>query len=63
MKTCKACQAPKELSEFYKDPIMKDGHYAECKTCVIERVNRRAEQKVNSRYFDVDKEMRYYKTA
>lgn len=34
MKTCKACGAEKELSEFHRDGGSPDGHRPRCKVCV-----------------------------
>ena len=33
MKTCFKCNKEKELSEFYAQPGMKDGHLGKCKEC------------------------------
>lgn len=63
MKTCKTCHARKELKEFYKDSrtTMKDGLYADCKGCVRRRVEANQQKQTMPGYFNVDKEMRYYK--
>ncbi len=33
MKTCKICNLPKELEEFYEHPKSKDGYSHKCKEC------------------------------
>ena len=35
MKNCITCRAEKPLSEYYRHPMMKDGHLNKCKACVI----------------------------
>ncbi len=37
MKTCKACNVSKELTEFYKDKETKDGYINKCKACKDQR--------------------------
>jgi hypothetical protein len=37
MKTCKTCSIKKELSEFWKNKNLKDGHDANCIICSRER--------------------------
>lgn len=34
MKTCTQCRTPKHPEQFYRNAKMRDGLYAECKTCV-----------------------------
>jgi len=36
MKTCKQCGKTLSFSEFYKNPAMKDGYWAKCKSCIRE---------------------------
>jgi hypothetical protein len=38
MKPCATCNEVKPLSEFYKQPRGKDGHFRHCKSCDIKRV-------------------------
>lgn len=33
MKACRICNEEKPMSEFYKNPGMKDGHINNCKSC------------------------------
>ena len=39
MKTCKECNIEKDLSEFHKDKIQKDGLRNICKICAIQKSN------------------------
>ena len=39
MKICKRCGRDLPLDEFYKHPMMGDGHLNYCKSCVKQRVN------------------------
>ena len=38
-KFCKTCGTLKNLSEFYKHPLTKDGLFPECKECNIKRAS------------------------
>lgn len=49
MKVCTRCGFPKKLSEFHKDPRMRDGHLSWCKKCHSEQGKIR-----NKRYYDAD---------
>lgn len=40
-KPCKACQAVKTLSEYYRHDGMADGHLNKCKSCTKERARDR----------------------
>jgi hypothetical protein len=35
MKTCYSCKETKELTEFYKNKSIYDGHSRECKRCIL----------------------------
>ena len=37
MKICCACGKEKELTKFYRNTRMKDGHFARCKRCFVEK--------------------------
>jgi len=45
MKPCIECHESKPLNDFYRHPMMKDGHVGVCKKCHIERMRRRRKQK------------------
>ena len=34
MKRCLKCRRNKSLTEFYRHPSMKDGHFNKCRSCV-----------------------------
>lgn len=36
MKTCRKCNQQKELTEFFKDANMPDGHRKDCKACKMQ---------------------------
>lgn len=52
LKTCFKCQQLKPLDEFYKHPMMGDGHLGKCKECakVDVRINRRVRLEYYSLY-------------
>lgn len=54
MKTCRECNAEKELSEFYKHPRMLDGHLNKCKECVKARVHKHRNANIE-RFREYDK--------
>lgn len=62
-KTCKKCGESKPIEDFYKDAKNADGHYGKCKTCVSGRVIDRKNSVDVYGIFNVDREMRWYKTA
>jgi len=41
-KTCRQCNVPKPLNQFYEHPQMADGHLNKCIVCVKARVKARA---------------------
>ena len=52
MKTCFKCQQQKPLSDFYKHPMMADGHLNKCKDCARSdvRQNRARKRKYYSEF-------------
>ena len=46
MKQCIKCKEEKALTEFYKNPTMKDGHFNVCKVCYSARENTKNRLKV-----------------
>lgn len=51
MKTCRKCNESKPVSEFYRHPMMSDGHLNFCKCCVKLRVRihrRKNEERVTA---------------
>lgn len=44
MKQCKKCKQVKELIEFYKHKLTKDGHMGQCKVCNLAQVARWQQQ-------------------
>lgn len=44
-KICFKCNVEKEITEFYKQPAMKDGHVNKCKTCTKEDIKNNYENK------------------
>lgn len=58
MKTCFCCKQEKELSEFYKHPMMSDGHLNKCKDCIRAYTNsRRREMPEHVREIDRKRSM------
>jgi len=47
MKKCVKCKEEKELTEFYKNKISKDGYENNCKICCL---------KINKEYRDINKQ-------
>ena len=41
MKRCRMCGTNKPLKDYYIRPVAKDGRYATCKTCKLERDRKR----------------------
>jgi hypothetical protein len=70
MKTCKVCQDPKPLTEFYRQARTKDGLCGKCKTChkaytkIYLKENREAHCKTLLKYYYKNKGVRseYRKT-
>ena len=59
MKSCRMCGIEQPLSEFYKHPMMADGHLNQCKTCKKSYQNQhRAENIVQIREYDVGRAKR-----
>lgn len=55
MKTCSKCKLEKELTEFYKARMHKDGHSYKCKECD------RAYKKANKEHYNKLELARYYR--
>jgi hypothetical protein len=52
MKTCRGCNQPKPLDEFYQHPQMGDGRLNFCKTCVCEKVRSHRIRNESVRIYD-----------
>lgn len=39
MKKCKICQEEKDINDFYKSHLSKDGHRGTCKKCYVKKSN------------------------
>jgi hypothetical protein len=54
MKNCIHCGVEKPLSEYYKHPMMSDGHLGACKECHRDRMRRNRWKKVDAkRAYDI----------
>jgi len=54
VKTCKDCETPLPITEFYKHSAMGDGHLNKCKACVKARVTRHRDRNIERiREYDV----------
>jgi len=52
MKKCSKCGETKPFSEFYKEPIKKDGHAAWCRACcAIYRLGRRRQERAMAKEY------------
>jgi len=64
MKKCRTCGVVKELSEFHKNPINKDGHQSKCKKCANEYAKeyrnkpgqKEKRKEYDAQYYDKNKE-------
>lgn len=56
LKICKTCNKDKDLSEFYKDKKLSDGHTSDCKFCVKIKV---ADYKARNREKVLEKKRQY----
>lgn len=56
MKTCKTCQTPKPIDQFYRHPGYSDGRFADCIVCVKAQG---AAYRANNKSKIQQKDMRY----
>ena len=47
LKTCTQCRLEKDISEFYENPALKDGHSSICKDC---------QKKISAKWSEENKE-------